>query len=364
MRVCQAFSDQGHTVKLSAVAPSKEHDDPVSYFGLRGGFEVICDYFHPWIYNEVSRWYLLGGLIQAFKTRKYFNSFKPDLVYSRLTILELALVPKNMPIIFETHSLGALGQKWWRRKAFLWIMRRKNISRVIVTTDFLADLLKKEFPDIDIVVARLSAEPPVEITEEDRIAFKNENFQGNFGNNVGYTGYLDTYGLRGTDIICQTASEMPDTGFHIVGGTEDAVKHWKNYAKDWNKHGNIFFYGYRNPEEMPFFLNNLDVVLAPLQHKPNKRAPTGQNMSPLKLPQYMGYNRAIVASDLHAHREVLEHERTALLVPHDDVNAWKDAISRFFNSKDMRTRYGKEAYKDYKSEFTPEQRIQKILAGL
>ncbi len=364
MRVCQAFADEGHNVLLSAIAPSKNHAEPISYFGLRGGFKVQCDYFNKLIYNNVTRWYLLGGFIQALKTRKLFKTFKPDLVYSRLTIFEMALVPKDMPIIFETHSLGALGQKWWRNKGFRWIMKHKNIVRIIVTTDLLADMLRKEFPNVDIVIARLSAEPPIEITKQAIITFKENHIKGNFKFNIGYTGYLDTYGLRGTDILCQAAAEMPNTAVHIVGGTKEATEHWINYAENWNKNGNIFFYGYRNPDEMPLFLKNFDVVLAPLQHRPIKRAPLGQNMSPLKLPQYMGYSRAIVASDLHAHKEILEDGKTALLVPHGDVSAWCKAINTLLESEDMRTEFGENSYAVYVAEFTPKQRITKILKGL
>ena len=40
--------------------------------------------------------------------------------------------------------------------------------------------------------------------------------------------------------------------------------------------------------------------------------------SPLKLFEYLTLGRPIVASDLPAIREVLTHERTALLVPPDD----------------------------------------------
>lgn len=364
MRVCQALADAGHKVMLSAVAAPQNKEEPIAYYGLRGGFRVQCDRLNRLFYNDITCWYLLGGLFHGWITRPLFKSFQPDLIYSRLTLLELAFIPRNIPLIYEMHSLGALGQTWWRRRAFRWIMRWKNVRRIITTTNILADLLKKEFPGIEIVIARLSAEPPINITADEITDFRQRNLQGRFPQNVGYTGYLDTYGLRGTDVICQVACQMPDVGFHIVGGEADIVEHWKRYAQNWNQHGNIFFYGYRNPAEMPFFLNSFDVVLAPLQYRPNKRAPVGQNMSPLKLPQYMGYGKAIVASDLNAHREVLEHERTAFLVPHNEINAWISSIRRFLVSPETRKKFGNTAREIYLSEFTPEQRITKILKDL
>lgn len=364
MRVCQAFFDMGHRVLLCAVAPSKEKSDPFAYYGLRGGFEVRSDYFSPLFYNDFTCWYLLGGLIQAWRTKPLFRKFMPDIVYSRLTILEMLFVPKDIPIIYEMHSLGALGEKWWRRRALLWVMRHKNIRRIVVTTNVLADWLAKELPGIEVVVARLSAEPPINLSTEQVSEFRRNNLQGDFKLNVGYTGFLDMEGLRGTDIICQTAARMPDIGFHIVGGESEIVEYWKRYAQDWNVHGNIFFYGHRNAGEMPFFLNIFDVVLAPLQFKPNKRAPLGQNMSPLKLPQYLSYGKAIVASDLNAHAEVLKDGTTALLVPHDDVARWVSSIRELVSSPRLRETMGRAAHAAYIGEFTPDHRIRKILEGI
>lgn len=349
---------------LDALSSSKNPPDPVKWYGLHGGFKVKCHNFYRLFYNHWTTLFLFAGLLHAWATRRTLKEFNPDLVYSRLTILELAFVPSQIPIVFEMHSLGALGQRWWQRAAFLWIVKIKNFRRIIVTTNALAEWLQKEFPNIEIVIARLSAEPPINLSAKKLEAFKQESLQGNFTRNIGYTGFLDTEGLRGTDIICQMAASMPDIGVHIVGGEPEIVTHWQTYAKQWNKHGNIFFYGYRNPSEMPYFLNIFDVVLAPLQFRPNKRAPLGQNMSPLKLPQYMGYAKAIVASDLNSHREVLKHGETAFLVPHDDVNQWITATRSFLDSENKRKEFGSRAFDAYTAEFKPEQRIKKILKGL
>src|SRR5690349_2916770 len=80
MRMCQAFTDEGHDVLLTGIA-GKTDADPVSYYGLRGGFRVICDRFPRWIYNDLMRKSLIGGLLHALKTRRLFREFRPDLVY-------------------------------------------------------------------------------------------------------------------------------------------------------------------------------------------------------------------------------------------------------------------------------------------
>ena len=71
-----------------------------------------------------------------------------------------------------------------------------------------------------------------------------------------------------------------------------------------------------------------------------------------------------MASDLPAHREVLEHGRTALLVQHDDIAAWVDALRRVKEDADLRVMLEKNARADYEKHFTPAKRVEKILDGL
>ena len=87
-------------------------------------------------------------------------------------------------------------------------------------------------------------------------------------------------------------------------------------------------------------------------------------MPPLKLPQYMGYKKTIIASNIPSHAEILRHDRNALLVKPDDVGAWRDAIEALLKDKEKRIRLGTSAYLDYAAEFTPHKRVQKILSGI
>jgi glycosyltransferase involved in cell wall biosynthesis len=363
MRVCQAFSDEGHKVVLIGIKPHKEDVEPIKYYGLKGGFEVIRIFIDKFFKNKVLNKLQLVSLYLAFKNKNIFDEFQPDIIYSRLTLLELLCIPKKIPIIYEMHSLGFFGKSWIQKKLFLWMIKNKNFKQIVVTTNILKELLEQYLPKgLDIVVARLSAETPITVSLKEIEEFKNQNLLGgNFEKHVGYTGYLDRVGLRGTDIICQTASFMGDVAFHVVGGEPDVVDYWKEYSKQYNNNNNIFFYGYRNPNEMPLFLNCFDIVLAPLQYKPCLRAPTGANMSPLKLPQYMGYAKAIIASDIPSHREVLRNEQNALLVTHDNPQEWKYAIERLLQDLELKQKLTAQALSDYESDFTPTIRVQKIL---
>jgi len=365
MRMGQAFADNGHEVILTGIDPGGSNSDPTEYYGLRGGFKVYRKRLSKLMNNRLAHRLHMSGLSLAQATKHLVKDFKPDVLYSRLTLSELALLPKNIPIVYEMHSLGHLGGYFFDKSAFKLLVSRKNFTRIIVTTNALAELMSEMLPGVETVVARLSAEPPVTVESTELESFRKNQLQGSgFAHHAGYTGYLDTIGLRGTDIICKTAARMPDTAFHIVGGTPDTVAHWRQYAQAHNQHGNIFFYGFRNPAEIPLFLNCFDVALAPLQFNPSKRAPKGQGMSPLKIPQYLGYSKAIVASDIPAHREILQDEKNALLVKHDEPAKWSSAIQKLLDSPKLKNKICHQAYLDYMAEFTPEIRVKKILKGL
>jgi glycosyltransferase involved in cell wall biosynthesis len=365
MRVCQAFADQGHEVILSGVVPGDDPPDPIAFYGLRGGFKVVRHELGGIWSTRLSRALMLNGLVLAWKTRGLVRETKPDIVYSRLTLAELAFVPRSAPLVYEMHSRGPLGGNLLRRLSFRCLVKRKNLRRIVVTTKTLVELLGDDLPGTEVAIARLSAERPVEISPREVDDFKEKHLDGRqFEHHVGYTGYMDTYGLRGTDIVIQVAARMPRAAFHLVGGEPEVVDHWRRYAREHDRHGNVFFYGYRNPNEMPLFLSSFDVVVAPLQYRPLRRAPTGQNMSPLKLPQYLAYGKAIVASDLPAHRECLTQGETALLVPGDDIDAWVGAIEDLLGRPEKRVAMGRSAHASYERDYTPQIRVRRILEGL
>jgi glycosyltransferase involved in cell wall biosynthesis len=77
-----------------------------------------------------------------------------------------------------------------------------------------------------------------------------------------------------------------------------------------------------------------DLVLLPYQ----RELPHAESISPLKLFEALAAGRPIIASDLPPIREIIEHERTGLLVPPDDIDAWIAAIERLRSDRLLATR--------------------------
>jgi len=100
------------------------------------------------------------------------------------------------------------------------------------------------------------------------------------------------------------------------------------------------FTGLIPQETGPAYLAACDVLVSP--HVPNADG-TPFFGSPTKLFEYMAMGRGIVASKLDQIGEVLEHEKTALLVPPGDVDALAAGIARLVEDRTLRECLGIEA---------------------
>ena len=87
-------------------------------------------------------------------------------------------------------------------------------------------------------------------------------------------------------------------------------------------------------------------------------------MSPLKIFEYMAHGKPIVATDLPVIREVLEHERNALLAPSGDLDAWEHAARRLVDDPALRERLGGRAREDFEAGYSWRARARAVLEGL
>ena len=350
MRMCQALADADHEVVLTgarSTAQMPADSEYFAYYGVDGGFTVRTFHYR----TDVAR-----AVMHAWNVRRLCTQTGPDLVYSRLCTLPLLVLPAGTALMLEMHTPGPVGQSIAHRKTFEALARRFRRMRIVVTSERLKKYLHDRYPHLDVIVARLSAELPISISPRDLEGFKTGHLRGDHEFNVGYTGFLDVTGLRGTQIICEIAARMPEVGFHVVGGPEDAVAHWRARAES----DNLFFYGRQNPARIPWYLKCFDAVLAPVQLRTLASAPFGRGMSPLKVPQYFAYGCAIVGSDLPAHHELIRDRENGLLVRADDVDAWLSAVRLIQHDAALRRSIERGAHESYLAQFTPAVRVERI----
>jgi glycosyltransferase involved in cell wall biosynthesis len=119
---------------------------------------------------------------------------------------------------------------------------------------------------------------------------------------------------------------VEDAELVVVGGLppEPDLERVKRLVQARGLEDRVRFTGFLPPPELPGEVVKADLFAIPLLDSETARLFT----SPLKLFEAMASGRPIVASDLPSIREVLTHEKNALLVPPGDARALARAIDR------------------------------------
>jgi glycosyltransferase involved in cell wall biosynthesis len=86
--------------------------------------------------------------------------------------------------------------------------------------------------------------------------------------------------------------------------------------------------------------------------------------SPIKLFEYMGLGKAIVASDLEQLGEVLEHDRTGLLFTPGNAEEGARAVASLLTDEDRRSRLGGSALEEARRHYTWHAHVRRILEAL
>jgi len=194
--------------------------------------------------------------------------------------------------------------------AFSW-MERFVIRRsraVIVICQHLEDTVRAIEPGVPTVLienAPGSGDTPVAGSGAD---VRRELGVGERAPLVLYTGTFENY--QGLDLLFEAAPHVlarrPDTRFVLAGGRPDQITAAQGAAARAGIASAVIFAGQRPAEEIPRFLDAADLLVSPRS--------TGTN-TPLKIYQYLRSGRAIVATRLLTHTQVLDDHVAILTRP-------------------------------------------------
>ncbi len=172
-------------------------------------------------------------------------------------------------------------------------------------------------------------------------------------------GFISTFGRwHGADILARAARE-------IVKGNKDVYflfmgdGFYRNQAEEIaGKNERIIFTGTVPREQVPKHLASCDILVNPTVPNPDGTEFFG---SPTKLFEYMAMGKAIVSSALGQMKEILEHEKDALLVEGGNYKALKEAILTLAEDKNLRKKLGKNARKKVIKEYTWKRNAERVL---
>ncbi|GGZ86640.1 glycosyltransferase WbuB [Streptomyces subrutilus] len=350
MRMCDAFAAAGHVVTLYTAPGTYTVDDAHAYYGVRHRFAVRTvpspDYTPD------------GYRVRAEQVRSLLTrETAPDLIYGH-DLYALTAAARIAPLVYETHRLRddphtlSIEQR---------LLRDTPPARIVVITHALGHDYRRTYGHLGalpIVVAPEAAEDPRASTRP----ADPPPMPGRPGApRIGYVGHL--YEGRGIELVLAMAARFPDHDVHLVGGAPEDLDRWRRRGGP----KNAYFHGHQPPGAVDAYYPLFDVVLAPYQAKvytAGGHCETGRWASPMKIFEYMAHGRAIIASDLPVLREVLRDGATCLLRPHDDPDAWAQALRRLVADGSLRRSLGDAARRQFLDCHTWHHRARRVLAGL
>jgi len=355
MKMCQAFQEMGHDVKL--LAPRID-GRPVNGFDYKRhyGTNRILDLRHIRTRHLFHRHdYCLISAICA-------KAHRADLVYSRNLGSAVWCSALGLSTIFEAHGLPDSKVKKFYFKI---LMKFAALKRVVVISEALRELFLEIYggrlnenmmlvaPDgVDMERFR-NLPPPTQARH--KIGLDKDKAL------VGYAGHL--YKGRGIRLILRLAQQLPHVQFLAVGGDDRSISDYTDMAASQGLN-NIRFAGFVINSELPLYLAACDVLLMPYQRqvKVSGGEDTSAWMSPMKMFEYMATGRVIISSDLPVLREVL-NEGNSILCDPGDLNAWKRNIKGVLDDRSLQKRLGDQARRDAE-QYSWMKRAKYVLSGL
>jgi len=151
---------------------------------------------------------------------------------------------------------------------------------------------------------------------------------------VAYTGSFEPY--QGLDLLVESArrvvASIGDVLFICIGGNERQRENLEKMIRAWQLEQYFLLPGTRPIYEMPAYLQLADVLVSPR---------TKGNNTPLKIYSYLRAGKAIVATNLPTHLQVLNADVALLTEPTPE--AFAEAIIAALENPELRQSLGQKA---------------------
>jgi len=279
MKMCQAFSQNGHNIKL--IAPRirrqkiiKNKDELSKLYGINPTFDFEYMFSFPG----------LMGRDFCYRASKKAKKQNIDFMYTRYLGVASWSASFGVPTIFEAHA--PIRDEFYL-SLFKKLLRGNGFKHLVVISEKLKEIYLDELSEfipsekIRVVHDGVDLERFAEIQSVEVYKNKIEVLNDKF--TVGYAGHL--YEGRGIELILELAKRLPKINFLIVGGKDNDVVKYKDKAKEL-KLKNIVFFGFIDNCKLQNYLLACDVLLMPYQNKVSVSQGGGNSvewMSPIKM---------------------------------------------------------------------------------
>ena len=327
-----------------------------------------------WNFKELPTFLLNDGFIAAADA---VVAGKPAFVYQRYSLNNYAglRIARRFGVPFVLEYNGSeiwMGRHWGRA------LEHEALSRRI-------EQLNLSSADLVVVVSRAMRDEIVARGVAERSVFVNPNgvdpdryrpdvdgsaIRAKYGlHGVTVVGFIGTFGpWHGAEILARAFVEFvkadparANAVRLLMIGDGARMPDVRRILDDGGVRGQTVFTGLVPQEDGPRYLAACDVLVSP--HVPN---PDGTPFfgSPTKLFEYMAMGKPIVASDLEQLGEVLEHRRTAWLVPPGDADALAKGLRHLIDDPALRAALGEAARREVVARYTWREHTRRTIERL
>jgi PEP-CTERM/exosortase A-associated glycosyltransferase len=288
------------------------------------------------------------------RIREIVEVEEPDVLHAHSPILNA--VPalwagrkERIPIVYEIRAFwedaavdhGTYSQGSWKYKLVkaieTWVCRRVDHVSVLCS-GIKNDLVKRGIPSEKLTVVRNgvnlddfdSSEPDQAYREAWGLTDKKViGFIGSFYHYEGLELLLDAF--------ASLSRSRSDVVLLLIGGgkTEEELR---AHTKRLRLEGKVVLPGRIPHERIPGVYGLMDILAYP-----RNSIRLTELVTPLKPLEAMAMGKALVASDIGGHRELIQHGQTGLLYPAGNVEALKGVFEMLLDDDDFRQRLGAQA---------------------
>ena len=320
------FAQAGHDTVLMMPDTGKSIEEGVKYYGIHIPEKLSIEL--------PSRQDLGIGNFRFTYSERYYRAVAKrlgqipdaDAIIVRTLKLAAFLAKKDLPapLIYEMHDwYGDVDMKW---EGASWMILAKKLrhekalsklekttlpklSALLTLRNATAKVVKEYYPDLPLEVAPTGVFAPEDLPKVSSDPV------------VVYLGQLHPH--KGIDLLFDIAAIAKDLRFLIIGGG-DWLDHWKKEGAAKGVSDRFEFTGHISKAEVPENLAKGRVGILPLLDCFFNRYLT----SPLKIMEYYSAGLPVVTADGPVTAEVVLQEKTGLLAPYGDVEAFAKALSR------------------------------------